>query len=161
MKSTLIKAIDASKGHLEIKKILNSSPSQVFSSDKRGNSPLHKAVEQGNYELVNYLLVWRADPNVKNAMGHTSLHLAIIHKRFDIAKLLIENNAFVAPTSATGKTPLHFLTGHDEDEESLEIAKLMLQLGAFPHERDQSGTSPLDMAERLGKMLFAELLRQY
>lgn len=161
MKTKLLKALDASKDCNEIKEILRSEPSQMFSYDNHGKSPLHKAVEQGKYEVVDYLMVWGASPNIKDRMGHTPLHLAIIHKHFKIAKLLIAGNAFVNSVSETGKTPLHFLTDHQEDEESIELAKFMLQQGAYPRKQDRNKITPILLAEKTNKFLFLELLKKY
>ena len=161
MKTRLLKALDASKDCKEIKEILRLEPSQIFSYNKKGKSPLHKAVEQGNHEMVDYLMVWGASPNIKDRMGHTPLHLAIIHKHFKIAKLLIVGNAFVNSVSATGKTVLHFLADHQEDEETLEMATFMLRLGAYPRKKDRNAFTALDWAEKSKKMLLLELLKQY
>lgn len=161
MKLPLFKAIGDLKDIQEIKEILRSKPSLVFVLDKNGKSPLHIAVEQGHYEIVDFLLVWGSNPNIKDAIGHTPLHSAIIHKHFEIAKLLIINNALVNSVSTTGKTPLHFLADHNESEETLKMAKFLLLRGAYPYQKDQSAFSPIDKAEKSKNIVFLELLKLY
>lgn len=71
------------------------------------SSLLHEATRFGKESIVVRLLAKGDDPNVKNIWGHTPLHLAILHDRRSIAKLLIEHGADVNAFSTwSGTTPL-------------------------------------------------------
>ena len=71
------------------------------------SSLLHEATRFGKESVVVRLLAKGDDPNAKNIWGHTPLHLAILHDRRSIAKLLIEHGADVnAFSDWSGTTPL-------------------------------------------------------
>jgi ankyrin repeat protein len=159
MKTRLLRAIGTHKDPALAKQILRSNPSQIFSFDEEGKSPLHKAVEMGDKDLCDFLLVWGASPNAKDQMGHTPLHSAIIFRQFRIAKLLVLSNAFVNAASNTGRTPLHFLADHSEDLEVLEMADFLLSHGAHPRKKEQSNSSAIDKAEKIGSLGLRETLQ--
>jgi hypothetical protein len=56
-------------------------------------APLHIAVEIGSEEFVQMLLQRGANPNLKNYLGHTPLHLAVEKNLYGIAKILLAHPA--------------------------------------------------------------------
>lgn len=57
------------------------------------NSCLHAAIEKNYSRIVELLIEYRADVNVKNEQGQTPIYLAISSKRPKIIKLLYDNGA--------------------------------------------------------------------
>ncbi|MFT4313614.1 MAG: ankyrin repeat domain-containing protein [Wolbachia pipientis] len=57
------------------------------------NSCLHAAIEKNYSRIVELLIEYRADVNVKNEHGQTPIYLAIRSKRPEMIKLLYDNGA--------------------------------------------------------------------
>lgn len=55
-----------------------------------GNTPLHMAVVQGRVDVVNALLNYGVDPNVKGDCGYTPLHDAVEQGNIEIMHLLLK-----------------------------------------------------------------------
>ncbi|KAJ1623881.1 ankyrin repeat protein, partial [Pavlovales sp. CCMP2436] len=87
--------------------------------------PIHLAACTGNLVAIQMLTAARADVNVRDRMGSTPLHDALVHKQGDAAKLLISNGAAVNASDAYGATPLQdaFRFGHKA------TAKLLVEHG--------------------------------
>ena len=64
-----------------------------FDGNKKGATPLKKAVSTAKKEVVVYLLEKNADPNFQNENGITALHEALFNMHYDIVKILLENGA--------------------------------------------------------------------
>ena len=66
---------------------------------------MHRAVDNGNPEAVQFLLDRGADPNLQNKKGQTPLHYAAYNNNPKIAKFLIEHDADVNIPNKNGLTP--------------------------------------------------------
>jgi len=55
-----------------------------------GKTPLHRAVERGDYKLVQFLLLNGADPAIRDHRGDTVLHKAADMGRGDLLDLIFE-----------------------------------------------------------------------
>jgi len=65
-------------GDLErAKKILSINPEHIHARDDQDDTPLHWAVQEGDYLSTLYLIESGADVNAKSVMGKTPLHHAI------------------------------------------------------------------------------------
>ena len=70
------------------KQLLNDN---INNQNYQGNTLLHKMVSNNQTpELINKLIKFGADPNIKNIFGQTPLHIS---KNIIISKILIENDA--------------------------------------------------------------------
>jgi ankyrin repeat protein len=49
----------------------------ILQKDFNGSTPLHWACFMGSENVLNFLLSWMQDVNVKEDMGYTPLHLAV------------------------------------------------------------------------------------
>lgn len=72
-----------------------------------GFTPFHEATYKGHFEIVEILILHRADLIAKNKEGRTPLHLAVKYKHTNILKILLFHGADVNVSSNDGKTPLH------------------------------------------------------
>mmetsp|Transcript_31492 Transcript_31492/g.61440 ORF Transcript_31492/g.61440 Transcript_31492/m.61440 type:complete len:902 (-) Transcript_31492:117-2822(-) len=89
----------AKKGDwIHLQKILEKVPEKnmqgfVNQIDKNGSSALFFAVNSGHYNATALLLNGRADPNLKNLLAITPLHLACQHQQNVLIKLLVRFGA--------------------------------------------------------------------
>ena len=74
----------------------------------KGFTPLHKAVEQGDEEIVSILLDAGALVGATTGQGMDPLHLAALHGYLSIAKLLVHAGAFVHVKDRDSLCPLDF-----------------------------------------------------
>jgi len=139
----------------------------------RGQTLLHDAALVGAAELAAVLIRSGADPNAKEAEGHTPLYRA---STGDVARVLLAAGASVdVPSGPTRGTALHqtsrrgyvsvaqALLDHgatidvrDAKEQTplrravncrqLEIVRLLVRHGADPKAADRRGVTPLDVA---------------
>jgi len=123
---------------------IKSNPSKINSFDARGRYPLHKAARIGRTDIANLLIVWGANPNVRDNRGFTPLHLAVWAGHDQTVKLLLENNALADTTEDFGRTPLHLLALSPHQDAALTIAEQLLVYGSYPKKKDQFGFTPID-----------------
>ena len=139
----------------------------------RGQTLLHEAAMVGEAELAAVLIRSGADPDAKEAEGHTPLYRA---STGDVARVLLAAGATVDVVSGpTRGTPLHqaarrgyfsvaqalldhgaSIEARDAKRETplrravncrqIEIVRLLVRHGADPHAADRRGVTPLDMA---------------
>ncbi|EQB58950.1 hypothetical protein CGLO_00728 [Colletotrichum gloeosporioides Cg-14] len=106
------------------------SPNESNYLVKFGRSPLQKAVEDGNLEMIDLLLEYGADVNAPAARdsGATALQLAAIQGRLGVARRLIDLGANVnAPrANKNGRTALEGASEYGR----LDMVHLLLDCGA-------------------------------
>jgi truncated hemoglobin YjbI len=139
----------------------------------RGQTLLHDAALVGEAELAAVLIRSGADPDAREAEGHTPLYRA---STGDVARLLLAAGATADVASGpTRGTPLHQAARRGDVSvaqallehgatidardakgqtplrravncQQLEIVRLLVQHGADPHAADRRGVTPLDVA---------------
>lgn len=87
----------------------NSDPN-VSDFDKR--TPLHAAVGKAarSYDIIEILVNWGADVNVKDQYGYTPLHIAALNELSQCVEVLIFHGADVTAKSKFGMTALGTIT---------------------------------------------------
>lgn len=147
-------------GSVEDVKSLLKEGGAVGKKDKFGRTPLYHAAAHGHAEIVNVLLEEGADAteaddevvdlliengadvNLKDEHGITPPHRAARYGEKKIVERLIEAGADV--DSLTNRdTPLHKAA----DEGNPDVAEVLLEAGADPNISNDSGKTPLDVAE--------------
>jgi ankyrin repeat protein len=110
-------------------------------------TPLLIAIFYGNKDVVISLLVSGADPNVKDALGRTGLHL------------LADAGPAYGIDPGPNPKPLNWAASQDQ----LEIAQALLRKGADVNSKDNSGRTPLKAALNPGGSVpnLGELLRKH
>lgn len=130
--------------HPVMLRVLLETLREDHATDTTNIPPLHRAVRLGLTSAVQSLLQFGADPNEKNSLGETPLHVAVRTNRMDIIEVLLPVSN-VNSASYHGLTPLHWacLLGYTH------IVDLLLLNGADPHIQavQMDGLTPKDIAE--------------
>lgn len=143
----------------ELEALLRRGVGTEAREDMTRRTPLHIAVDAGHREVVQILLVERADKEATTTTGHTPLHLAVYKQRTGIVKLLIDEGANVAkPVGVYKYLPIHAAAMYG----NLPIFKALCAAGANIRSRDGTGQTTFHYAchgENLEvmKYLLAEL----
>ncbi|VDN20801.1 unnamed protein product [Gongylonema pulchrum] len=121
-----------------------------FSPDDNGHleTPLYTATRLHNYNIVQLLLMYGADPNVTVSSNRTPLFIAAKERCFNICNLLIAFGANLDIPDCTGQTPLHLACRNNDGSKFCErIAMLLIAHGANVRAADFKRRIPLDFAE--------------
>ena len=109
-------------------------------------TPLSLAVKNGKIEIIDYLLLHGADPNIPNKYGETPLAIAVSRGSstgwMDIVKLLVQHNADINLCNNEGRSPL-FIAVSDEN---LPTTEYLATQGADLNVIDCKGSNPLHYA---------------
>ncbi len=114
----------------------------VNAADRRGNTPLHLAVENKNKAIVRLLLYSYANVNAVDDYGQTPLHAAAMNGNKPIVLLLLDANADVNASDNDGNTPLHVALWKDHEV----IVDLLIKRGAKVDTANKFGETPLHLA---------------
>ena len=106
-------------------KLLLDAGAQVNAKDRKGATPLYRAVLWGDTKILNLLLAHGADINIKALEGDTPLHVAAIHGASK-SKWLLEHGAEVNAKNKRGDTPLSLAQKYNH----VEIINLLKSAGA-------------------------------
>ena len=120
------------------------------------NRPLHTAIQSGNWAALSVLLDAGANPNVRNAEGHTPLYLIARNKPpaemleakpFAAARLLVAKGANASIAANDTWTPLHIATAHRYSNMVRLLVELGANINAEATDRDISELTPTLIAE--------------
>jgi ankyrin repeat protein len=179
-------------GDLEkVRALIKENPDLIFSTDSKGDTPLHWASCNSHKEVIEFLLANKANINAVDSGGLTPLHCAVGgYDRKDVAELLLANRADINAKNSIGWTPLHFaaakgykdvvalLITHQADVNAkdnkgwtplhdaaiagyAEVAELLLANHADVNAVDNRGSTPLHEATTRGNRIVAEVLRNH
>ena len=137
------------EGHRDIVHFLLDHGANYGARDKNGNTALHFSASEGHLEVSRILLEQGADVNSQNGEGLTPLQRASQGLRegyLDIMRLLLHLNhdAIWNARDKSGNTALHFAAS----EGHLEVALMLLKLGADVNSQNDEGLTPLQRASQ-------------
>ncbi len=84
----------------------------VNSADDRKRTALHFASTRRDSDMVQLLLSYSANPNVRDSNGNTPLHLAACTNNTDTVRLLLAAGTDVSSKDNHGFTPLSYAQSH-------------------------------------------------
>ncbi len=106
-----------------------------------GNTLLHLAVINRNYDMVRILLNHRANPNLPNLRGQTAIWEVIADDdHYELVKILLNSKALIAYKDIDGQTLLHKMAGYSDNYQSLPM---LLEQGCQINAVDNNGYTPL------------------
>lgn len=105
-------------------------------------TPLHRAADRGDADMVRLLLENKADPAAAAANGFTALHFAARTNSQQCVQLLADAGAPIDAADANGRTALHIAAKYDASE----AAQALLAAGASTATKDKFGYVPSGLA---------------
>ena len=146
----------ASRGHVNILRLLQEQGADVGSRNRYGETPLHGASWSGKLDAGQCLLDLGADINARNEDNWTPLFHAIFHGHTEFARMLLRRGAAIEARSVFGSTALHAaVRGGD-----VQAVRLLLEYGADVNARDSRGRTPCQCKSTLGQEM-VWLLAEY
>ena len=134
--------------------LLKTPKIKVETRTPQDESPLMMAAMRGEQKLAATLIDKDADVN---KTGWTPLHYAASSTQGDqlgVAKLLLENAAYIDAASPNGSTPLMMAAMYG----NTSTLKLLLDEGADPTLKNQLGLTAVDFAQRADRKEMVELI---
>jgi ankyrin repeat protein len=104
-----------------------------------GRYPLHAAVRANRVDIVDVMLLQKANVDCRDVKQCTPLFLAAESGLFQIADLLLRSGAAIDVVDAEGNTPLHVAAAAG----SIQAASCLLRAGAKTTSNNHKGLSPL------------------
>ena len=114
----------ASRGHLEVMKVLINSTKDPNVAGNDGWTPIHSAADKGYIEIVKLLMSTTDNPNAQSNDGSTPLLYSAMNGHLEVVKLLMSSCDIDNPNfpDNDGTTPILYAVqgGH------LEVVKLLI-----------------------------------
>ncbi|MCY4330854.1 MAG: ankyrin repeat domain-containing protein [Endozoicomonadaceae bacterium] len=107
------------------------------------------SVSPSNYvNFINKLLKYNIRIDDQNKKNETALHLAIRYRAWDIAEILLKNNANPSIKDKSKWTPLHLAVVQDgQKEKQIKVIKLLCAKGANIDAKNSDGNTPLHLVK--------------
>jgi ankyrin repeat protein len=119
-------------------------------------TPLHVAVNQGNIEVLKFVLKKTWNVNRRDEYGWTPLHYAA--KNVEATKLLLATNrADINAKDNVGYTPLH----RAAEGGNAEVVNFLIKKGTDVDSVDNIGHTPLVVAKTMGNKEVVDILSQH
>jgi len=139
-----------------VQSLLASDDLTVASKDSAGRTALHIACSEGHAELVDYLLVAKADPTVKDKQHNTPFNDAVRAKHDNVVKIIRKHDPNIQ--FKLGGNDLGVLMCQAAFDGRLEDLKRYVNTGVDPNESDYDGRTALHLAASEGNMQILEYL---
>jgi ankyrin repeat protein len=170
-----------------VERVLDGQRTLVDARDENGLSPILTALYRGKGDIAAAILrrgprltVFeaaaagdaarvreiverdRAQANAPSADGYSALGLAAFFKRREVVRYLLEAGSDPWPASRQGGfTPLHSAVATDAGAVDVEIVRMLLDKGAEPNAKSQSGSTPLHTVGFTGDRASLDLLLEH
>ncbi|CAO3649885.1 unnamed protein product [Cunninghamella echinulata] len=111
--------------------------------DCHHQTALHKAIQNGDGIIVDFLLQWSSNVDQVDDNGHTSLHHAVLSNNVHLTLGLLKRHAKPDTKDNDGKTPVELAV----DKQNVQVVTA-LRLFAFDKQHNSSPSSSLDFGFR-------------
>lgn len=111
-----------------------------------GMSPLHAAVETGNFEIMQILLAYGAKPNLRDYKKRTPLMMLDEDAETEMARVLLSYGAKIKLADSEKNTVLH----HYAEFDDADMVRLLISHGADPNAKNKLGRTALMIAAENG-----------
>jgi hypothetical protein len=146
-KKRFIRSMREGRSHYVASAIMAGYRSVDVQDDATGNCGLHYAVQSGNVEMLEALLKYKADPQLRNRLGYYPINLAW---DFWVQDGGTTQDGIILPLSKEKREAQENRTCH--------ILHLLLSYDASPDAPQQDGNTVLHMAVRKGPLRAVLLL---
>jgi len=132
------------RGNIDnVKALIDQSPDLVNKMNRGGQLPLIMAADQGNIEIVKFLIINGAHIDAVGEWKRTALHATASSGNGEIAKLLLDRGASMEPREERYLyTPLHIAAMKG----NFSVAELLISRRADVNAKDSYGNTPLHNA---------------
>ena len=141
-------ALAAELGHLSVVQLLIAHGADVNADDPGLTTPLILAIQNGNTDVAKFLVAHGARIDVRGAYGRTPLHEAAKSGDMEIVKLLFDADINVNVPDLSGESPLFYAVDENWRRNGPELVNFLINKGADPNHRSQTGETPLIRAVR-------------
>jgi hypothetical protein len=115
---------------------------QVSEKDEMGETPLHRAAENGNLATAKFLIDKKAKLNIMGGEDDmTPLHYAARNGNVEMTNLLLDHGADVNKKTIDGNAAIHEAVA---ESENIDVVKALLNKGAKLFLKNGDGKSALD-----------------
>lgn len=116
----------ASRGHLDVIKLLVRRGAQVNHLTKNESTPLRAACFTGRLDIIQYLVAHGSDLNLSNKYNNNCLMIASYKGFLDVVEFLLKNGAEVNQQANCGASALHYAA----EVGNTAVCGLLLDYGA-------------------------------
>ena len=150
------------KKHFRLANLLHKHGANLDCRGWNERTPIHSASIGGSVDVIRWLLNHGTDANIRSNSGYTPLHWAAHRGQIECVQVLLDHNANTnLQLDVLGQTPLYFAINKHRAEDTLDIARRLLEHGADPNLYRVSYSSPLHRASSSGLLAVARLLLSY
>lgn len=130
-------------------------PETIDKQDYSGATALHRAIHDGKYEMVEFLLKNRADLYIKDKFNATPIERVVVGHDLELAKLILEDNVEI--NDKRFEIPLlHWAVKFS----TFDMIKYLLEKGADIAKKFDNYTA-LELAQDLGREDVAALILKH
>lgn len=115
------------------------------SKDMKAETPLIKAIQMDNIQIVQHLVNALCKLEAKTEDGLTAIHFAVAYRRYDITEFLLQNEIRIHAKSNHGITAMTVAIEHQNPA----MAKMLIEYGYKMNKRYQWKETPLSQAINL------------
>jgi ankyrin repeat protein len=148
-----IVAAAAQQSYEAVRALLESPETSVDASNARGETALMFAALHGEIDVMKLLM--RKGAQV-NRTEWTPLHYAASGGKPEVVRFLLESHAYIDAQSPNHTTPLMMACRHKH----VSVARLLIEEGADPTPRNDSGLAAADYLARNGEGELAAWMRE-